>query len=83
MPDGDAQSFEASLPQLAAPVRIATLSDAQVFARRWAIRDKDPALKLLVRRLERVRSSEERTSALRALKQELAARNLLPGPPSG
>jgi hypothetical protein len=30
-----------------------------------------------------VRSSEERTSALRALKQELAARNLLPGPPSG
>jgi hypothetical protein len=82
MLEREAHSFEASLPQVATPVRIATLNDAQVFARRWVIRDKDPALKLLVRRLERVRSSEDAASAVRALQQALASRNLLGSRPA-
>jgi hypothetical protein len=77
MLDREARCFEASLPQLATPIRIATLHDAQVFARRWVIRDKDPSLKRLLRQLERVGSSEDTASALRALQHALAARNLL------
>jgi hypothetical protein len=79
---GDAPSaydFAAYLPRLAAPVRIGTFADAQVFVRRWAIRDKDPAVRQLVRRLERANSSEHMTRAIKELRRELAARGLLSG----
>ena len=82
-PQPQSRCFEASLPRLETPVHIATLHDAQVFARRWVIRDKDPALKRLLRQLERVRSSEETASALSALQHALASRNLLPAPHAG
>jgi hypothetical protein len=70
--------FEANLPNLAWPVRIGSFFDAQVFVRRWAIRDKDPAVRGLLRRMEKANSSETAASAIAELKQELAARGLLP-----
>jgi len=73
----DEQKFDACLPHLTAPVRIRTLHDAQVFARRWVIRDKDPALKALVRRLDKVRGAETSAIALSELRSALAARGLL------
>ena len=73
----DEQKFDACLPHVAQPVRIRSLHDAQVFARRWVIRDKDPALKALVRRLDRVRSGETSAIALGELRSALAARGLL------
>jgi hypothetical protein len=72
-----AYDFAAYLPRLAAPVRIGTFADAQVFVRRWAIRDKDPAVRQLVRRMERANSSEHMTRAMKELRRELAARGLL------
>ena len=74
-----AYDFAAYLPRLAAPVRIDTYMNAQVFARRWAIRDKDPAVRQLVRRMERANSSEHMTRAMIELRRELAARGLLFG----
>jgi len=75
--EADDQQFDACLPQVPKPVRITCLHDAQVFARRWVIRDKDPALKALVRCLERARSAETSASALRELKSALQSRGLL------
>ena len=74
----DEQKFDACLPHVAQPVRIRSLHDAQVFARRWVIRDKDPALKALVRSLEKARSAETSASALLELRSALASRGLLP-----
>jgi hypothetical protein len=74
----DAQDFDACLPSLDAPVRITCLHDAQVFARRWVIRDKDPALKALVRCLDKARGAEAGTSAMGELRRALASRGLLP-----
>ena len=74
----DNQQFDACLPQVAKSVRITCLHDAQVFARRWVIRDKDPALKALVRCLEKARSAETSASALLELRSALASRGLLP-----
>jgi hypothetical protein len=71
------RAFDAYLPGVSAAVRIASFHDAQVFARRWVIRDKDLALKALVRRLERANSSMSAESALRDLHQALASRGLL------
>ena len=48
--------FEAHLPLVASAVRITSLYDAQVFMRRWVIRDKDRNLKALLRTLERANS---------------------------
>jgi hypothetical protein len=70
--------FDAYLPGVSTAVRIATLHDAQVFARRWAIRDKDLALKALVRCLERANSSTSAENAVRELKRALESRGLLP-----
>jgi len=69
--------FEAKLPGLDAPIRIMTRHDAAVFMRRWTIREKDPALKVLLREMERANSSATLTSAILALKQALASRGLL------
>jgi hypothetical protein len=76
----DDPCFEAWLPGLTRSTRIASLHEATVFARRWVIRDKDLALKALVRRLERARGSEAAARALRAFHQALASRNLLSPP---
>ena len=73
----DEQHFDACLPRVTQAIPIRSLHDAQIFARRWAIRDKDPALKALVRRLDKVRSGEHAASAFGELKSALAQRGLL------
>jgi hypothetical protein len=70
--------FDASLPNLDRPVRIKSFYEAQVFVRRWAIRDKDPSIRVLLRKLERANSATTANSAIQELKRELAARGLLP-----
>jgi hypothetical protein len=69
--------FDAGFPGASLPVRIASLHDARVFARRWVIRDKEPALKLLLRHLEKANSSATADIAVRQLKQALAHRGML------
>jgi hypothetical protein len=69
--------FDASLPQLGKAVRITGLYDAQVFTRRWIIRDKDPELKALMRCLDKARGAEMAARALLEFKSALAARGLL------
>ena len=71
------QQFEANLPGLSKPIRIMTRHDAQVFTCRWTIRDKDPALKALLREMQRANSSATAISAILKLKQALASRGLL------
>src|SRR6188474_2994466 len=56
--------FEAHLPLVATAVRITSLYDAQVFMRRWVIRDKDRNLKGLLRRLERANSAARIATAM-------------------
>jgi hypothetical protein len=70
--------FDANLPNLSRPVRINSFYEAQVFVRRWAIRDKDPSIRVLLRKLERANSATTANSAIVDLKYELAARGLLP-----
>ena len=69
--------FDANLPGASQSVRIASFYDAKVFMCRWTIRDKDPALKALLRHLEQARSSATEDSAIRQLQQALALRGLL------
>jgi hypothetical protein len=69
--------FEASFPGATQVVRVTNLHEAKVFARRWVIRDKDPALKALLRHIEKVNSSATAESAIRQLKQALACRGML------
>ena len=71
------QQFEANMPGLRKPIRIMTRHDAQVFTCRWTIRDKDPALKALLREMQRANSSATAISAILKLKQALASRGLL------
>lgn len=72
--------FNACLPGVAQPLRITSLYDAQVFARRWVIRDKDRALRTLLRRLERADSSARGYEAIADFKTALMARGLFPDP---
>jgi hypothetical protein len=69
--------FDAGFPGASLPVRVASLHDAKVFVRRWVIRDKEPALKLLLRHLEKANSSATADIAVRQLKQALACRGML------
>jgi hypothetical protein len=73
----DHRQFDACLPQLEKAVRIAGLYDAQVFTRRWVIRDKDPKLKALMRCLDKARGAEMAERALLDFKSALASRGLL------
>jgi hypothetical protein len=73
-----ARVFDANLPRLSKPVRINSFHDAQVFVRRWAIRDKDLAIRALRRRLDRAHSAESADNALLELQRALASRGLLP-----
>jgi hypothetical protein len=70
------QQFDACLPRLEKPVRITGLYDAQVFTRRWIIRDKDPKLKALMRGLDRARGADMAASAMNDFKSALASRGL-------
>jgi len=70
--------FDARLPNVATAVRITSIYDAQVFVRRWVIRDKDPRLKILLRKLERANSSVLINEAMEDFKRALAAHALLP-----
>ena len=72
------QHFDALLPAVAAPVRITSIYDAQVFTRRWVIRDKDPSLKTLLRQLERANSTTLIEAGMGSFKQALSQRALLP-----
>src|SRR6516225_2145185 len=72
-----AAQFEANLPGLSKPIQIMTRHDAEVFTCRWTIRDKDPALKALLREMQRANSSSTATSAILRLKQALTSRGLL------
>jgi hypothetical protein len=69
--------FDAGFPGASQPVRIASLHDAKVFARRWAIRDKDPAVKTMLKHMERANSSATADIAVRQLKEALARRGML------
>jgi len=69
--------FDAHLPGVSQSVRIASFHDAKVFACRWTIRDKDPALKALLRHMDQARSSTTEDSAIWELKQMLASRGML------
>ena len=76
------QHFDAWLPSIERPVRITSIYDAQVFTRRWVIRDKDPVLKVLLRKLEKANSAALIEEAMGSFKQAQAARALLPKPMS-
>ncbi len=69
--------FDANLPGTIQTIRIASLYDAKVFVCRWAIRDKDPTLKALLRHLEKAKSFTTTESAIQQLIQALASRGLL------
>jgi hypothetical protein len=69
--------FDASLPGIGQAVRIATYDDAKVFVRRWVIRDKDPALKALLRHMEKANSIATADTAIGQLLQALSSRGLL------
>jgi hypothetical protein len=73
------QHFDARLPAVAAPVRITSIYDAQIFTRRWVIRDKDRELKALLRVLERANSGALIEAAMGEFKRVLSERALLPG----
>jgi hypothetical protein len=72
-----ADYFDASFPGATQIVRITSFHEAKVFGRRWVIRDKDPALKALLRHMEKANSSATADIAVRQLKQALERRGLL------
>jgi len=72
------QHFDALLPAVPVPVRITSITDAQVFTRRWVIRDKDRDLKALLRTLEKANSATLINEAMASFKQALSLRALLP-----
>jgi hypothetical protein len=69
--------FDANLPGAGNAVRIASFYDAKLFVRRWVIRDKDPALKALLRHMEKVDNSLTADDAIQELQQALSSRGLL------
>lgn len=73
----ESNCFDALLPASNQSVRIASVFDAQVFMRRWVIRDKDRSLKKLLRCMERANSSAALESAILQFKAALASRGLL------
>ena len=72
-----AGGFDANLPDLDTPVRIISFADAQAFVCRWSIRDKDRAIKVLLRQMAKARSSAAADAAIMDMKRDLAARGLL------
>jgi hypothetical protein len=72
--------FDANLPGASQTVRIASLYDAKIFVCRWVIRDRDPALKALLRDLEKAKNFAMTESVIQQLTRALAksgtARNM-------
>ena len=62
--------FDAHLPGVSQSIRIASFHDAKVFMCRWTIRDKDPALKTLLRHMDQARSSATADSAMLGIKTD-------------
>jgi len=77
MPPPQWAYFDANLPGASQTVRIASLFDAKVFVCRWAIRDRDPALRALLREVEQAKNFATTETAIRQLTRALAARGLL------
>ena len=69
--------LDANLPGATQTVRIASLYDAKIFVCRWVIRDRDPALKVLLRNVEKAKNFAMTESAIQQLTQALASRGLL------
>lgn len=69
--------FDANLPGASQTVRVASLFDARVFVCRWVIRDRDPALKALLRNVEKAKIFATTENAIQQLTQALASRGLL------
>src|SRR6516162_9789940 len=69
--------FDANLPGASQTVRIASLHDAKVFVCRWVIRDRDPALKTLLRDMEKAKNFTMTESVIQQLTVALASRGLL------
>jgi hypothetical protein len=69
--------FDAGFPGATQVVRIASLHEAKVFARRWVIRDKDPDLKSLLKHIEKANSAATADVAIQQLKHALSRRGLL------
>ena len=69
--------FDANLPGASQTVRIASLYDAKVFVCRWVIRDRDPALKALLRDMEKAKNFTMTESVIQQLTRALASRGLL------
>lgn len=74
------QHFDAYLPGIAGAIRITSLQNAQVFTRRWAIRDKDRTIKVLLRALDRANSIHSVDAAIADFRKTLRARGLLEAP---
>jgi hypothetical protein len=77
MPLSQMSYFDASLPGATKVVRIASFYDAKIFVRRWVIRDKDPALKALLRGMEEVHNFVAADEVIQELRQALSSRGLL------
>jgi hypothetical protein len=77
MPSPAHDYFEASFRGATQTIRISSLHEAKVFARRWVIRDKDPALKALLRYMEKANSTATGDSAVAQLRLALAQRGML------
>ena len=77
MPFSQMSCFDANLPGATKGVRIASFYDAKMFVRRWVIRDRDPALKALLRKMERVKNCATGADAIQELQQALSLRGLL------
>jgi len=70
--------FDANLPGAGKVVRIVSFYDAKLFVRRWVIRDKDPALKALLRHMEEeVYNVTTADEAIQELQRALSSRGLL------
>ena len=65
--------FDAGFPGATQTVRITSFHEAKIFARRWVIRDKDPALKALLKHMERANSSATADSAMLQLNRRWCA----------
>jgi hypothetical protein len=77
MPSPAHDYFEVNFPGATQAIRISSLHEAKVFARRWVIRDKDPALKALLRYMEKANSTATGDSAVAQLRLALAQRGML------
>lgn len=63
-----AAPFAARLPRLGRPVRVHSFRSALAFVSRWAIREKDPAVRYLQRRFRTAETRADAEAAVAELK---------------